>query len=305
MTINYLQGNDATFYIKTFDSIELVNNDLTKSTHFKYSFYENGQEKELPLKPFNYPIDIVRVGDNIAVLYADPEVRKAIATNGAINLDYYILPYYDSLNNKSYGTQENNSDIVQGVNDAGGTHAGKYGLIYKILSPTTGGYHLLGAATQSMLVYTNGSEDYPTIDENDKELLYGIQNYGSGQYYERAGWLVSIRTTSTVNDSEVTKETLYAFDYIHANPKPSANEEVDVSKFPHTITINNITYPTNWYKLREIDIQDINPEKIYIISESDQSGNRPVNENEGLLSENALWFVLSSPLHTHDNIQGG
>lgn len=276
ITISYIQGNPQIFYTPKFDN-------LMESQKFKY---DDGSGIKNLSDSFNYPIDIKRVGDNIAVLYLDPEIRKAIGENGQENIDYYILPYNDTAHNILYDGFDDNIENIHRPGDILRKQKQK-GLVYKILSDVNGGFHILGNVPAMALVLED-SQATPPVQQG--ALAMGIQNYLNQEYKDRAGWVVTVTTEieTTVNEETVIEKirTIYAFDY----------QLLSKEGEPYTITIDGIDYKTYWYPIQDINMSLLDPDHMYIISQQGET-NRPA-QNDVNLYENGLWFVLSTG-HNH------
>ena len=231
-----------------------------------------------------------RYGDTIAVLYLDPIFRQSLVTSGSRNVDYYIFPYKDAAHKKYYGNQEDFENDIRNIEErstytrvSGDTEDG---LIYKILTTTTGGFHLYGQVNLLDLVIER--VDGQPIDSsiNYGALANGIQNYLQGQYKERAGWVVTSTLTTIVEGQEETTKTIYAFDYQMKSKQVSY----------HTITIDGVEYKTYWYVIQDVNMDLLDPSHMYIIGTPDPNTGKPINTEQ--LDTNGLWFVVSNG-HLH------
>lgn len=170
--------NPYTAQVKQIDNIIFENeDDITKQQKFKVNY--KGIESQDLTNSLNRILAIQRVGDNIAVLYSDPNYRASIENDPSTHegIDYYKLGWTDPVTGKVY--PENKPLVWVNLN-----------------SSLVSQYHIQGEYTLSDLKGDTTAADF-TID-----LSKGF----TGELVERAGWLV------TVEDTQGNR-FIYAFDY--------------------------------------------------------------------------------------------
>lgn len=95
--IEYSNGSQVDFELKSVDSIELINqDDITKTQQFVVKY--KGLQTESVSNALNSVLSVSRYGDNVIVLYSDPDYRDKIQQEGIQDVDYYLLPYQDEYN---------------------------------------------------------------------------------------------------------------------------------------------------------------------------------------------------------------
>ena len=295
LTIDYTYGEDSLpidthfidyFYMDNHGYIHVVFADQTEHTvgfvrsieKVRYQIIENQGRFAFDFSDgttdsfsVNLPLDIKRVGDNIAILYSD---QQKAAEEQAQGIPYYSLEY------------ENQQKL------------------YKILANTTGGYHIQGDFKLIDLVQY---EDPVTHQIQRGKLFNGIENYGEGNE-GRAGWVVSIQENIDGEDTYVIyaydyNTDNYKYDDQNQLLPPYIIEEVpytwiDDQEEQHTTILTNC--PTYWYSVETLSLTNINPEYFYIIDKRKNNiQNMPDNTAKANhMNVNGLWFEVSTG---HDN----
>ena len=156
------------------EEIYFKNQDDITNTDGQYfsAKYKRRNNPEVSIsEKINRILDIQRYGDNLICLYSDPEVRAASTVGTTKDEDYYILDWYDQVNDKSYNN-----------------------LVWKNFGPIGSQYHFQGKYSYNDLktTYVNGFGSAETGTEN------------------RAGWVAMVQYEGTVklyaydyNDSNV------------------------------------------------------------------------------------------------------
>lgn len=169
--------------LRTIKGVDLTNEGNLNGKHYLRVTYDNkinGQfeTETFDKQPLNNIASIQHYGDNIVVLYSDPDVRKKLYNQGRD----YAIP------NKTF-------DIPEYTNTTGNDD-GKGNLYWINLGPLYQGNH----------IFTT----FKSVDELKAQYPYGFDKDKSGNdvsnMIDRAGWL------ATIDDGEGNVYT-YAFDY--------------------------------------------------------------------------------------------
>lgn len=179
--IELTNGSKYNFDIASVDSIVLPN-DITKSQNLIVNYKKKQEEgSEEPVSQIIGNLNTVKaidkIGDNLIVLYSDPEIRNRLAV-GNENVDYYIRPYTD---------YDGNTYDVQWIN--------------------------LGPIGSSFHVYGNFSGTGYETPENAINTLNN--QYPNGLSGGQTGWIVSVTySNDTIGlyayDYNITPHTWYA-----------------------------------------------------------------------------------------------
>lgn len=168
--------------VKQVDTIEYTNQkDITKEQKFKVTYKGKNSSGDNYLTyesdAINSILDVKRIGDNVVVLYSDPNYRALISQGKTEGLDYYRIPWTDPITGTIYDT---NSEI----------EGHKPTLVWQNLGALGAQYHVAGHYQITDLI------------DNGK-LINGF----IGDEADKAGWVVSV--TNPENNDIV----LYAYDY--------------------------------------------------------------------------------------------
>lgn len=163
------QNVDQIYPIRQIRDITLLHQDDITESQFFAGTYSN-QELVQPIsKQINRILDFKRVGDNIAVLYSDPDVRESI--QGTPGVDSYTLDWKDPVTGVEY--------------------SGDKALVWKNLGPLGAQYHIQGNYTANDIA-TGGFLEHGFRDfTNDKDF----SKYGNMS--DRAGWIITIENQTT------------------------------------------------------------------------------------------------------------
>ena len=176
--------------LKSIEDVRLENEgDLSQPKYFTVQYNNQRadgsyEEDYINQHPLNDVACIQQYGDNIILLYSDPEVRKSLYKSGrdyAIAKGAYTVPGYDTST----------------ANDDGN------GNLYWIN---------LGSIYHSNHVFGN----FDSLDQLRQEYRYGFDKdpqtgQDIPQYKDHAGWL------ATVTDSQTGAVSMYAYDYRGGN----------------------------------------------------------------------------------------
>lgn len=153
IVFTYLDGSKVSYPLKQIEKITYSNNDITQSQDI-IVHYKDGQFQDVTQQPINLVAAVDRLGDNLIVLYSDPNVRNSIPQDKQI-----IKNWTDPVSSKTYED-----------------------LIWYNFGPLGAQYHVQGE-------YTLADLKGDILDPNFKiDLSYGF----SGDLEDRMGWLVTV-----------------------------------------------------------------------------------------------------------------
>lgn len=147
------------------ERIYFKNQDDITNTNGQYfsAKYKRKEDSEVSISErINQILDVQRYGDNLICLYSDPEVRAASTVGTTENEDYYILNWYDQVNNKSYNN-----------------------LVWKNFGPIGSQFHFQGKYSYDDLetTYVNGFGSAETGTENRAGWVAMVQHKGTVKLY--------------------------------------------------------------------------------------------------------------------------
>lgn len=201
VTFSWSEGGESQStigYVKQVTDIELINqNDITQTQKFVASY--KGLKSENPQgentgssdisDPINNILDVQRLGDNLLILFSDPNMRNNIPQGKR-----YIKSWEDTFHNKTY---EN--------------------LVWYNFGPLGAQYHVAGVYSYSDLKGDSEAEDFSC------DLSQGF-GYVEGEQ-DKTGWLVTIPYTyidqSQTPPVEIHTYKVYAYDYNDPNENGS------------------------------------------------------------------------------------
>lgn len=176
LKIRYKDSYDVetipSFKVKRLDKIIYNNNNLNDTQHIQ-AYYIGGEQVNVSQSPINLVTAIGRKGDNILVLYSDPDVRANIPDDKKV----IISSWTDPTNNQQYQNLE-------------WYNFGQLGAQYHV----QGQYHYADL---------KGDISYSDYDAN---TYINLSEGFKGDLEDRMGWLV------TVTDNEGNIH-IYAYDY--------------------------------------------------------------------------------------------
>lgn len=154
LRIRYKDGQITTFEIKRISQIVYNNDDLTSNQHIRVR-YLGGQQTNITTVPMNLVTAIGRQGDNILVLYSDPDARDAIPNDKQVVVPSWTDPVtgttYQNLTWYNYG-------------------------------PLGAQYHIQGEYDISDL----------KGDDTDPNFTIDLSEGFKGELADRMGWLVTV-----------------------------------------------------------------------------------------------------------------
>ena len=183
--VEYINGKEERTNLKWINSIQLENqDDITNINRQKFTVtYKNGNTEPIS-NAINTILAIEMQGDNIVVLYSDPEYRQQFEDRN------------DTVENKDY-FKRNWTDPVTGTSYTN--------LTWVNLTSPKGSYHVQGEYT------------YSDLEGNDTALDYTVDlSHGFGDIPDlrgRVGWLVTVQDGTT--------KRIYAYDYNDTSSDPN------------------------------------------------------------------------------------
>ena len=154
LKIRYKDGTYDTFEVKRIDKIVYNNGNINTSQHIKVQ-YLGGQQVNVTDVPVNMVRAIGRKGDNILVLYSDPQIRNQIPQDKQV-----IIPSW---------TDPSTGDIYNN-------------LIWYNFGPLGAQYHIQG---EYSLADLKG-------DDTDPDFTIDLSEGFTGDLEDRMGWLVTL-----------------------------------------------------------------------------------------------------------------
>lgn len=280
LIFHYANGNDYSKYIKEIESIQFKNG-IDQNQKF-YATFIGVQDSELPNKrkteaiseQTNTVLAIDRKGDNIIILYSNPDYRHSflneennytlgvdyyLITRGQMKIKKYIIP---NLNNAEADVKEVPSSTEPSDNDT---------FVWVNFGSLGSNYHVFGDYSETKVL---------------TEIPKGFADsfYYEGSYIDRAGWIISI-----TDDSTGDILGLYAYDYNQPTP-------YDSSKYfngligPSGSTTQVNTY---WYQIMDLAEATIEPGKIVYLGTLDAIPSE--------LHTGGLAFIVSNQNHSHSS----
>lgn len=278
--INYTNGRVYSKYIQQIESIQFKNG-IDQDQKF-YATFIGVQDSELPNKrkteaiseQTNTVLAIDRKGDNIIILYSNPDYRHRflneennytlgvdyyLITRGQMKIKKYIIP---NLNNAEADVKEVPSSTEPSDNDT---------FVWVNFGSLGSNYHVFGDYSETKVL---------------TEIPKGFADsfYYEGSYIDRAGWIISI-----TDDSTGDILGLYAYDYNQPTP-------YDSSKYfngligPSGSTTQVNTY---WYQIMDLAEATIEPGKIVYLGTLDAIPSE--------LHTGGLAFIVSNQNHSHSS----
>lgn len=278
--INYTNGRVYSKYIKQIESIQFKNG-IDQDQKF-YATFIGVQDSQLPNKrkteaiseQTNTVLAIDRKGDNIIILYSNPDYRHSflnaennytlgvdyyLITRGQMKIKKYIIP---NLNNAEADVKEVPSSTEPSDNDT---------FVWVNFGSLGSNYHVFGDFSETKVL---------------TEIPKGFADsfYYEGSCIDRAGWIISI-----TDDSTGDILGLYAYDYNQPTP-------YDSSKYfngligPSGSTTQVNTY---WYQIMDLAEATIEPGKIVYLGTLDAIPSE--------LHTGGLAFIVSNQNHSHSS----
>lgn len=183
IVITYYNGNNGVqqrrnLPVKQVNTITYTNQkDITQAQKFEVTYQGQFANTNYSSDAINSILDVKRIGDNVVVLYSDPNYRTLISQGKTEGLDYYLIPWTDPVTGTIYDT---NSEV----------EGHKSTLVWKNLGALGAQYHVAGHYQITDLI-------------NNGKLINGF----IGDEKDKAGWIVSVTNPATGD------KVLYAYDY--------------------------------------------------------------------------------------------
>ncbi len=268
----YVTYSDESIYtlhnIGKYKSINNVifNNRLDGNQKFQISYVDENIQPQQISQKYNTVLAIDRIGDNLIILYSDPEYRHTVLgdlTN--LNDKFYLLSKADMTTKMTKGKYQipgwgsSGQGIIADYIDENGTYGPvntEY-FVWTNFGALGSQYHVFGDYTEAQVI-TDLPEGFPGTSD-------------------RAGWIISVTTTAEGQDNTIQyNKAMYAYDYHNENQ----------------IVGNEYIGNTKWFKMKDLTDSTLKPELSVYLGTSAQSYG---------LNENGLAFIVENTNHIHSS----
>ena len=278
-----------TFTLKVLDEIKIVSSynsaesDTTEYNQSKDVIPEKLQHRVLTatynqpntfeeekLYTINEVLDIKLQGDNIVVLYSDPEKRKNIPQNRKIYMDY----------------------------------EGAGGYCWENLGPILGGNHIQGDFSSLEIL----QENYPygfgrTLEGDIDSFTANRQGWVATVTIQPS--IINIQDLSDVinpeeniyycitsQEDEETIKTYYLYDSTNNVFNEGTPFEPSTQLYAYDYNLNEQGNPKGWYLIQELGAESVKPEYVTILEKADPTNENIPSANNSTLNINGFWFVI-------------